>query len=272
MRVNKAEKLYFKRHCRMKKIVLIGSGNVATHLGKALILSDVQVLQVWSRTIENAVLLANELQCEAINSFEQLTPDADAYLFSVNDDALLDLLKAFPFQDKRLLHTAGSVAMEVIAPYASNYGVLYPLQTFSKQKAVDFKTIPLFIEAANAKTLDFLKSIAKCLSDKVIEATSEQRKFLHISAVFACNFTNYLYTVAEDILTKNQLSFDLIRPLIAETAEKALHYSPREVQTGPAARKDKAIIQSHIDLLENTPDWQELYATLSEKIDKNVIR
>lgn len=250
----------------MKKIVLIGSGNVATHLGSALWASGVQVLQVWSRSIENATVLAQKMGSQPISLMSDISAEADAYIFSVKDDALSKVLSQFPYTNKLLIHTVGSISVDVLEPYSSRYGVLYPLQTFSKVKNVDFKNIPLLLEASDDRVMQELRVLAEGISLRVALASSIQRKSLHIAAVFACNFTNHLYAIAEDVLSNNALDFDLIRPLILETAEKAMLHSPKEVQTGPAVRKDAAIVNSHLAMLEDYPDLQLLYQLLSERI------
>ncbi len=250
----------------MNKIVLIGAGNVATHLGLALKQSGYEIIEVWSRHKSHAQELAIRLNSKAKDDMSTLSPDADIYIFSVVDDALPLLLNDFPFQDKMLVHTAGSVSMTVLENKTNSYGVFYPLQTFSKHKEVDFKKIPVFIEASNDKTLSVLEEIANSLSDNVKVATSEQRKYLHIAAVFACNFSNYFYAIGEQILKENDLSFDYLRPLILETAMKAQEYSPAKVQTGPAIRKDEKIMASHLSLLASQPQLKELYQTISHYI------
>lgn len=252
----------------MKRIVLIGSGNVASNLGKALKKSGHHIIQVWSKTLANAQELANTLDCEAISDINKVSADADAYIFSVKDDALLEMLKAFPLKDKVLLHTAGSISIDVLKPFSAYYGVFYPLQTFSKQKEVDFREVPILLESSCDKVGELTTELAHSLSTKVIQASSEQRKYLHIAAVFSCNFVNHLYAVAEGVLVDNGLSLDLIRPLIQETADKAMLHSPKEVQTGPAVRRDMKIVNSHLELLDSDPEIKALYASLSEGIMK----
>lgn len=252
----------------MKKVVLIGSGNVATHLGGALVESGIEVIQVWSYTLENASILANKLGSEAINDVALIDNNADAYIFSVKDDALISVLESFPYGNKVLLHTAGSISIDVLKPFTNRCGVLYPLQTFSKAKEVDFSTIPLLLEASDDDVMGKLKSLSSGISSNVTITTSDQRKFLHIAAVFACNFTNYFYSLAEDVLSTNGLDFELIRPLILETAQKAMLHSPSDVQTGPAVRKDTTIVNSHMELLEGNPELQTLYGQISERIMK----
>lgn len=250
----------------MKKIVLIGSGNVATHLGQALTNSGVQILQVWSRSLKNAEVLADALNAEAINEFSKLTGEADAYVFSVKDDALLSLINEFPFEDKVMLHTAGSVSMDIVQARTQHCGVLYPLQTFSKAKPVEFKEIPLLVEAGNIALLEELEALAQQISNSVHRASSDQRKWLHISAVFACNFVNHLFAIGQEILEGESLPFDLLRPLIKETSDKAQLFSPKTVQTGPAVRHDHQVMNAHLDMLEGREDLKQLYQLMSQRI------
>ena len=250
----------------MKKVVLIGSGNVATHLGQALFANGVEILQVWSQSLANATVLSRKIGSQSISVMSEVVSNADAYIFSVKDDALIKVLGQFPHRNKVLLHTAGSMAAEVLSPFSPYYGVLYPFQTFSKAKEIEFKDIPILIEASDEAVMKMLRELTEGISSKVIVAASEQRKYLHIAGVFACNFTNHLYTIAKKVLTDNDLEFDLIKPLIAETAQKALLHSPHSVQTGPAVRKDTAILESHLEMLEGNPDLQSLYALLSDSI------
>lgn len=250
----------------MKNIVLIGSGNVATHLGEALVGAGVVVTQVWSRTVDNAQLLAGKIGSEAVSDLALIRDDADAYIFSLVDDALGQVLELFPHKDKVLIHTAGSLSLDVLREYSAHCGVMYPLQTFSKSKSMSLSDVRILIEASDVGLLDRVRVLASRLSSRVSDASSEQRKYLHVAAVFACNFTNHLYSLAEDVLVQNGLDFNLVRPLILETAQKALLHSPHDVQTGPAVRGDQKIVDSHLELLNGDADLQKLYRDLSARI------
>lgn len=228
------------------KIVLIGKGNVATHLKAALEKQNFPVSQVNSRTLENI-------------------PDGDVYIFSVKDDALPEVLEKFPAKEGLFVHTAGSIPMDVFHGANSRYGVLYPLQTFSKNRSIDFDHIPLFIEANNQSDEDLLKTIAEAISSKVTILDSEKRKYLHLAAVYACNFVNHLYKLSAQILEEQDLSYDLLLPLIEETANKASRMHPKDAQTGPAARSDKKTMDRHLDLLPDG-DIKEIYRLLSRSI------
>lgn len=247
-------------------IVMLGSGNVATHLGKALQLAGHTILEVWSRTYENARILASSLQAEAVADVSEISRQADMYIISVSDDVIADVAALIPAKDKIIIHTSGSAGIEILKPYSSRYGVLYPLQTFSKKQDVDFKEIPLVLEGSSEEVELVLKEMALQLSFNVHFLNSDQRRILHLAAVFACNFTNHLYALADNLLKDHNLKFDLIRPLITETARKVQHNHPESVQTGPAIRNDKKTIDKHLELLRDHPELQEIYKLLSQSI------
>ena len=248
------------------KIVLIGSGNVATHLGRALQAAGHAVLQVWSRQLANASTLGSILGCDVTDRLDQLDPAADLYVLSVSDNAIPLISEQFPYKDKLLVHTSGATSLNAITSASLRTGVFYPLQTFSKEKEVDFRRIPIAIEGDTAETTEVLLRLAQDISHWAEVISSEQRKVIHIAAVFACNFSNLLYSIGEEILAHEGLSFDLLRPLIAETAEKAAHYSPLEVQTGPARRRDSETIGRHLDYLRGNEELSSIYRLLTEAI------
>lgn len=247
-------------------IVLLGSGNVATHLGLALKRAGHEILQVYSRDLQHAEELAQKLRARAIDNLEELTSDAELYIISVSDSAISSVVDAFPFRDGFLVHTSGTTRLDVLGAASKNIGVFYPIQTFSKQKDVDFKRIPLALEANSVESERMLMELACSISDTVVKLNSQQREILHLSAVFACNFSNHLYAVANNLLAENKLSFDLLRPLIAETATKAQFFSPADVQTGPAVRNDQLTINKHLNLLEENPGLRKIYEMLSQDI------
>jgi predicted short-subunit dehydrogenase-like oxidoreductase (DUF2520 family) len=247
-------------------IVLLGSGKVATQIGKALHNAGIPVAQVYSPTLEHAQTLAMQVHAKAISELAELTKNADVYIISVKDDAILGLVDQLDLGDKIVLHTSGSTAMDVLKSASTNYGVLYPLQTFSFDKTVDFSQVPIAVEASSPEIAKQLEALAHKLSPKIIQMTSEQRLVLHIAAVFACNFSNHLYAIAEQLLESKGISFDYLLPLIAETAAKVQQALPSEVQTGPAIRKDEKILQKHLDFLKEQPPLQEIYRLLSQSI------
>jgi len=251
------------------KIVFIGAGNVATHLSLALQQSGCSILQVYSKTELSASVLGEKLQVPYSTSFSEINPNADVYIFSVKDSVLADCIKEMPKVNGIFVHTAGSVPLSVFDGYTNRAGVLYPLQTFSKNREISFAEIPVFLEASNKEDEDLLYNLSHLISKKVSVLSSEKRKYLHLSAVFACNFVNHIYDLAAQILEEQSLSFDFLLPLIKETAAKVEDITPREAQTGPAIRGDKSIIQKHLNLLNEKN--RKLYEILSESISENFI-
>ena len=253
------------------KGVILGSGNVATHLSLALAsLEGIEICQVYSPTEAHAEILAERLNCDFVTDPTQIRKDADVYLFALKDQALETVIRAVPANNGLWLHTSGSMPMQVFAGYTERYGVLYPLQTFSKSKEISFQGIPLFIECHREEDKNCLEELARRLSGKVCELSSEKRRSLHLAAVFACNFTNHIYALAEEILAKEGLSRDYLFPLIDETAAKVHELPAQEAQTGPAIRYDENIINKHLGMLADDPDVQTLYRLLSQSIHKKV--
>lgn len=249
-------------------VVMVGAGNLATHLAKNLQNKGFSVVQVYSRTEASAKALAGQIGAKYTTQITDLYRDAQLYICSLKDDALLQLIPQLTTNnpDALWLHTAGSIPMQVWKGYVQRYGVLYPLQTFSKHREVNFNDIPLFVEANNPTDLSLIEQVARKLSCKVYRADSEQRKSLHLAAVFACNFTNHLYDLANELLIKNNLPFEALLPLIDETANKVHELAPRDAQTGPAVRYDRVVMDNHISMLSDAPDMQRIYRLLSESI------
>lgn len=249
------------------KIVLIGAGNLATNLGKALHAAGHDMVQVFSRTMQSAETLASLLDAEPLTDMAQVRDDADVYIFSVKDSALEQLISQLCGGEKKVfLHTAGSMPMSVFRGKALHYGVLYPMQTFSKQREVDFSIIPCFIEANDEFALKQIEGLAGQISHRVFQLSSEDRKYLHLSAVFACNFANHCYAASQELLQQHGIPFDVMLPLIDETAAKVHGMTPKEAQTGPAVRYDENVIGKQIQLLENQPYFQKIYDCMSKSI------
>lgn len=249
------------------KIVLIGAGNLATHLGKALHAAGHDMVQVFSRTMQSAETLASLLDAEPLTDMAQVRDDADVYIFSVKDSALEQLISQLCGGEKKVfLHTAGSMPMSVFRGKALHYGVLYPMQTFSKQREVDFSIIPCFIEANDEFALKQIEGLAGQISHRVYQLSSEDRKYLHLSAVFACNFANHCYAASQELLQQHGIPFDVMLPLIDETAAKVHGMTPKEAQTGPAVRYDENVIGKQMQLLEKYPYFQKIYDCMSKSI------
>jgi predicted short-subunit dehydrogenase-like oxidoreductase (DUF2520 family) len=244
--------------------VSIGAGNVASHLSIELCKKGYILKQVFSRSINSCKNLASKLFADSTICIENIIPSADFYLVSVPDCVLPAILSDLKVTDKLVIHTAGSVGMEIFQNRFKQYGILYPLQTFSKFRELTISKIPFFIEGCDAETTARIMEIAKSLS----ESDSHKRKLLHIAAVFASNFTNFMYVSANDLLKKEDIDFKLLYPLMEETLLKACSADPANGQTGPAIRGDSNTIQEHIKLLSSRPDLQKLYTFISSKIQE----
>jgi predicted short-subunit dehydrogenase-like oxidoreductase (DUF2520 family) len=247
-------------------ISLVGAGNLATQLGLALKEKGHVFSQVYSRTAVSAEPLASGLGAEPVIAPEKITSDADLYICALKDDALTEVLPEINFGNHLVVHTAGSLSMDILAPYTSDYGVLYPLQTFSKTRKADFSEIPVFIEAVLPESRNKLFKLASELSGNVRILDSVRRMNYHLSAVFACNFVNYMYSIAGDIVEEKGLGFKDLLPLIDETARKVHEMPPKLAQTGPATRFDRKVMDKHVTLLYEHPEWAELYEKLSRCI------
>lgn len=254
------------------KIVCLGSGNVATHLAQALKASGGDLIQIWSKTLANAQALASVLNSQPVDNLKDINPDADLYLICIKDDAIEEVAAQLEDVKGLVVHTSGATAIEILERAGlSNYGVMYPLQTFSKSRSVDFKQVPLCLEGGSEKALQQLHTIAAGISLLVYEVNSDDRKLLHLAAVFACNFTNHLYHLSAKILQQNHLSFDMLQPLILQTAAKVQTALPEVVQTGPAVRNDELTMHKHLELLKNMPELADIYETLSNSIKKTYL-
>lgn len=243
----------------MKSIVLFGSGNVATHLFRAISRAEnFKIIQIFNHRSEP--LEAFKGIVKVTSEIENIVP-ADVYLFAVKDNAIAKIAEELVYKDALMLHTSGAVPIDVFSGFKRS-GVLYPLQTFSKNKEVDFKEIPICIESVSDP--EMLEELASVLSEKIFRITSYQRKSIHVAAVFVSNFVNYLYSEGEKICKNNDVPFELLHPLMVETAMKATRISPVDAQTGPALRGDHSVINSHLELLN--PDQQEIYSILTRSI------
>lgn len=245
----------------MKQIVLFGTGNVGTHLWEAFKNSkNFKIIQVYNHDSKSLDFFKN--QVEITSDLNEILP-ADIYILALKDDVLEQMNNKINNTGALVVHTSGSVSIEVLNKF-HNYGVFYPLQTFSKHKKVDFSKIPICIEATSSENVNMLKDLASGISEKVFEISSEQRKSMHVAAVFVSNFVNYLYTEGEKICVDHKVPFEILHPLITETASKAVNMSPKNAQTGPAKRNDLAVIASHLELLNK--DQQNIYSLLTQSI------
>jgi predicted short-subunit dehydrogenase-like oxidoreductase (DUF2520 family) len=253
----------------MTKVIIIGSGNVAQHLIVAFQNSqnmgtEIDLIQVFSRQKES---ISNLLDLDKITDDLATLEEADLYIIAVSDDAIADVSSQLPFKNRLVVHTSGSISLDAL-DNDNRKGVFYPLQTFTKNKDVDFKTIPICLESENATDFQLLEKVAKMISDKVFAINSEQRKALHVAAVFVNNFTNHLYQIGSEICQENQVPFEILKPLIAETAQKIMVLSPEEAQTGPAKRNDSSTIEAHEAFLSDE-NHLKIYKTLTQSIQHN---
>ena len=254
------------------KIALIGAGNVATCLGPRLKEAGHEITAVFSRTVESARILADRLGATYTTDLKTI-PASDAAIVMLKDDALKELAPAIAANIKGalLIHTAGSIPIEIWREAgAERYGVMYPMQTFSKTSRIDWSQVPLFIEGSSDQILERINQIAKTISPDVTHLSSEGRKKLHLAAVFTCNFSNHMYAIAEQLLATEGVPFSVMLPLVRETARKVETMSPADAQTGPAVRGDRKVIDEHLALLKDYPEYAGLYRQISTDINKNL--
>ena len=234
------------------KIVLIGRGRLATNLEHALLQADHEVVSINSRTLESLPL------------------EADVFVVAVKDAALVDVLRAATKgrEDQLFVHTAGSMPMDLFKGLTAHYGVFYPMQTFSKERLVDFNEISVFLETNDAASMERLKMLAASLTPHVYELDSEGRKHLHLAAVFACNFVNHCYALSAEVLSAKGLPFSVMLPLVDETAQKVHELAPKDAQTGPAVRGDQNVLQMQAAMLAENSAVQQIYEALSNDIQR----
>jgi predicted short-subunit dehydrogenase-like oxidoreductase (DUF2520 family) len=251
-------------------IVFVGAGRLATNLARALHDKGHTIVSVYSRTMDAARCLADAVGAEPADSVEALPLDADVFILAVSDAALPVLIPQLSShsRDAIFLHTAGSVPMSVFGDHP-HHGVFYPMQTFSKERRVDFTHLPVFLEACDDLTMTTARSLAASVTDNIHLLDSDRRRYLHLAAVFANNFANHCFTLAARQLEQHGMSFDVMLPLVAETAEKVKTMHPRQAQTGPAVRYDKDVIGRQSDLLRDDPLTQQIYNLMSKSIYDN---
>jgi predicted short-subunit dehydrogenase-like oxidoreductase (DUF2520 family) len=247
------------------KIVMIGSGNVATVLSRLCNIKGHQIIQVISRQMDNAKKLANEFGCTCTDGEGKPDTSADIYIVCISDNALFSLNKSFSLGNKLIVHTAGSVSKDVLNDISSNYGILYPFQSLRKEMEA-IPEIPLLIDGNTEETISVIESFAKTLSPIVKKTTDDERLKLHVAGVVVNNFTNHLYTLAQEFCQKEQIEFSLLYPLIRETAERVAKYAPKDVQTGPALRNDVFTLDKHLRILTAHPKLKYLYLKFTDSI------
>ncbi len=253
----------------MIRTTFIGSGNLAWHLAPALDNVGYPVREVFSQNPKHAAALVGKLYEAHVNiSLDFSASESKIFIIAVSDDAIQEVAQKIVLPDDAIvIHTSGSQPLSILDDAGSqNMGVFYPLQTFSKAKKVDFKCTPIFIESESSDIEKALMKMAKAISGKVKRINSEERKALHIAAVFASNFSNHMLAIAKEIAKQNDLDFEVFKPLIAETLNKSLEIGPEKSQTGPAVRGDFEILERHMEFLKVNPELAEIYKIISQHI------
>ncbi len=245
------------------KIVIIGSGNIGYHLAKALHQKKIEVTQIFGRNENDLKKISEEL---SIPFSTTVLADADLYFICVNDDSVAEASQLIKKENALVAHTSGSLPKEILS---GNYrkASFYPLQTFSKLKELDYSKIPFFVEAENNTDFEVLKNLASQISENVMKSDYEKRKYIHLTAVFACNFVNHLFARAKEISDSQEIPFGFFLPLIDETVSKIHHIEPKLAQTGPSVRNDLRILELHENLISE-PEQLKIYKTLNESIRK----
>ena len=240
---------------------------MATHLARSLQKAGLNIHEVYSPNHENADQFTIQFSCTLCTDLINIDKNTDIILLCIPDDLIAETSKKIGKANAIIAHTSGNTSIRSLINN-DRYGVFYPLQTFSKQREIDLKTVPICLESSDEDVMKSLQVLASTISDSVHEINSKQRKYLHLSAVFVNNFTNHMYHIAEEFLEDRELDFDLLKPLIIETAAKAVDIDPANAQTGPAIRGDDTTIKKHLDLLEGNPEYKQLYQLISEQILK----
>lgn len=250
----------------IRTITLVGAGRLAGHFADAFKARQVAITQIWNRGEERGRQLAQRVGAQFVQDLKDLDLSGDLIMVAVSDLAIEEIISKLDIGDRLVVHVSGSVPSSVLARVSQRYGVFYPLQTFPRHGNIDFKNVPLCIEAASDADLERLMNLAGLLSPMVYRINSEQRRVLHLSAVFASNFSNFMYVIASEILRENHLDPGMLQPIISQTAMHAMTGDPFKRQTGPAVRADRQVIDRHLVMLESNPDFRELYRTITEKI------
>ena len=252
----------------VNEIVIIGAGRLAAHLGKAFLRQGMKVVQVYNRTPGRGRDLANRIGAGFTSEIPEIYLQADLYILAVSDSVLGELASRLTLKNGLVVHTSGTVEMDILSPISENIGVFYPVQTFSQNRRVNFQTIPVCIEGNSDSTLHTLSDFANKLTNRVYILDSDQRRLLHLAAVFSSNFTNLLYAVSEELLLEHDIPFELLKPLILQTSRNVIKGNLVQYQTGPAVREDTKVLEKHREMLSGHPDYLEIYNQMSKNIIK----
>jgi predicted short-subunit dehydrogenase-like oxidoreductase (DUF2520 family) len=253
----------------IKTISFAGSGNLAWHLANELKFKGYEITGIWSRDKAHSMALAESCNAKVRDKLHGLRDGTDLIIIAVPDNAISEVVGAIGNYDGIVVHTAGSVEMDVLKCISNKYGVLYPLQTFTKAIPVKFEEVPFFTESSTPESLEKIDKIARLLTAKIYHANSHQRLILHTAAVFASNYSNLMYVIGNEILKNSGLPAEVLHPLIRETALKAINADPLKTQTGPARRHDTASLEKHLEALVPFPEFADLYRLLANLIRRN---
>lgn len=253
---------------KISKVAVIGAGNVGLHLAHRLQKERFRIVQVFSRTESHAVELAKLVGAKPITSLEELAPEADLYIIAVPDNAIEQVAAEIRVPGKLVVHTSGSISSEVLKNCSENYGVFYPLQSFSRELGIRWKNIPVIVYSNQLEVVRQLEWLGMKISKDVLMLNDEERQYLHLAAVFINNFTNHMGVIAKDILEEKKIDFDLLKPLMRETVRKVFTGEPINMQTGPAHRGDDKVIEKHLQMIEGLLHYKEVYRMVSGSIMK----
>lgn len=254
-----------KRKRNSMKLSILGAGNVATQLSLAFKKAGHEIVEIYNRSDEAGKELAKTVGANFTSDINHLQ-EADVYLLAVKDDAIEERALLLKAEGKIVAHTSGTKSKDALASSSAYYGIFYPLQTMTKVSKVDFKNVPLLVEGSDENTTKTLETLAKTISQNVHRVDEQQRQWIHVAAVFANNFTNHLYGISESLMLSHQLPFEILKPLIFSSIQNLNQFSPNQIQTGPAARKDVHVIEKHLALLADDTRLQQIYKILTDSI------
>ena len=250
----------------IQKIVFIGAGNLAANFALALFQKGYNIFQIYNRSQNTGKSLSEKVGARYTDDLRKLSKNADLYIIAVNDNSLKIIIEQIQVGNKLIVHTSGSMKMNILKNASKNFGVLYSPQTFSKEHPSNFRGVPVCIEANLQENESLLRDLALSLTRNVHIVNSEKRRMIHLAAIFANNFTNFMYVIAEDLLEKEGLDFKILQPIIRQTAANARHKRIFHFQTGPAIREDTAVMKNHLTLLKKHPGYQQVYGLISKMI------
>jgi predicted short-subunit dehydrogenase-like oxidoreductase (DUF2520 family) len=268
-KINIASKKQIIESTDSYSIVMIGAGNVSTHISRHFHSVGQKIDCIYSKTQASAETLAEELGVPGTSRLDDVPQGADFYIVAVPDDAVPGIAEVFKYASGIWLHTAGALHMDVFKGIFENYGVLYPLQTLSRERALEAKKIPILVEASSPEILDSVTNLAVSAYEHVVSVDSEKRLVLQTAAVFANNFSNHMVHIASQLLADRDIEPDVLNPLLEETLAKILSLGPEKGQTGPAVRGDRLTMNKHIELLKGHPEWEKLYTFISREIERS---